>query len=166
MRELIPQATRVAALLKARRQTIAVAESSAGGLITAALLAVPGASAYMIGGAVIYTRQALRGIKGLREEALTGMRASTEAYALFEAKTVRESFGADWGVGETGAAGPTGNKYGDAAGHSCAGVSGSVERSITVETGSTDRVANMYAFAAAALVLLAEVLESSPRASG
>ncbi len=57
-------------------------------------------------------------------------------------------------MAETGAAGLTGNSYGDSAGHSCIAVAGVDEEVITVETGETDRVANMHAFAAAALELL------------
>lgn len=159
MRELLPEAEKVAALLKARNETIAVAESSAGGLITAALFAVPGASAYCRGGAVIYTRTALLALKDMREDMLAGMRPSTEAYALFKARAIRERYAAHWGVGETGAAGPTGNRYGDPAGHACLAVAGRIERATTLETGSTDRVANMYAFTLAALRLLAESLE-------
>jgi PncC family amidohydrolase len=158
MRDLIPHAEKVAALLKARGETIAVAESSAGGLINAALLAVPGASAYCLGGAVIYTRKALLGLRDMRAEMVQGMTPSTEAYALFKARAIRERFGADWGLAETGAAGPTGNRYGDAAGHSCFAVAGRVEHAATLETGSADRVANMHAFAAAALQLLARNL--------
>jgi nicotinamide-nucleotide amidase len=158
MRDLIPHAEKVAALLKARGETIAVAESSAGGLINAALLAVPGASAYCLGGAVIYTRKALLGLRDMRADMVQGMTPSTEAYALFKARAIRERFGADWGLAETGAAGPTGNRYGDAAGHSCFAVAGRIERAATLETGSDDRVANMHAFAAAALQLLAQNL--------
>jgi PncC family amidohydrolase len=160
MRELIPRADKAAALLKARKQTVAVAESSAGGLIAAALLAVPGASAYFKGGAVIYTRDAFYGIRDVREEMFSGIRAATEAYALLKARTIRNRFVADWGVGESGAAGPAGNRYGDAAGHAVFGIAGPVERSRTLETGNGDRVANMYAFAAAALDLFLEALES------
>jgi PncC family amidohydrolase len=160
MRELMPRAEKAAALLKARKHTIAVAESSAGGLIAAALLAVPGASAYFKGGAVIYTRHALLGIRDVREEMLAGVRASTEPYALLKARIIRERFIADWGVGESGAAGPTGNRYGDAPGHTVFAVAGPVERSRTLETRHGDRVANMYAFAGAALDLLIEALES------
>jgi len=160
MRDLLPLAEKVAALLKQRKATIAVAESSAGGLIAAALLAVPGASAYFIGGAVIYTRKALLGLRDVREDALTGIRASTEAYALFKARTIRERFSADWGIGESGAAGPTGNRYGDPAGHTCFAIAGQVERAATLETGSADRIANMRSFAAAALKLAAESLAS------
>jgi PncC family amidohydrolase len=158
MNELMPPAERVAALLKERGETIAVAESSTGGLISAALLAVPGASAYFLGGAVIYTRSARTVLLGIEDEALTGMRASTEAYALLLARTVRGRFATTWGVGESGATGPTGNRYGDAAGHSCLAVAGPAENVMTLETGDADRLANMYRFAAAALDLLARGL--------
>jgi PncC family amidohydrolase len=158
MRDLLPHAEKVAALLKAHKQTIAVAESSAGGLISAALLAVPGASAYFIGGAVIYTRKALLGLLPVREQMLSGFRAATEAHALFMARVIREQLKTDWGLGETGATGPTGNRYGDSAGHACIAVVGRMEHAITLETGSADRVASMHAFAAAALKLLAESL--------
>lgn len=158
MRDLLPHAEKVAVLLKDRRQTIAVAESSAGGLIAAALLAVPGASAYFIGGAVVYTRQAWHALRDFREEMLAAARPATEDHALLRARLIRERFAADWGIGETGAAGPTGNRYGDPAGHTCIAVAGRAERALTLETGSSDRVANMYAFAAAALKLMAESL--------
>jgi nicotinamide-nucleotide amidase len=160
MRELVVHAEQVARLLKARSESVAVAESSAGGLITAALLAVPGASAYCVGGAVIYTPQAWHGLRDFREELLGGFRSATEGNALARARLIRERFGASWGLGETGAAGPTGNRYGDPPGHACFAVSGRTERTKTLRTGSHDRVDNMYAFTAAALRLLEEVLDS------
>jgi nicotinamide-nucleotide amidase len=158
MQELLPLAEIIAERLKARGETIAVAESSTGGLIAAALLAVPGASAYFVGGAVVYTRQARRALLDIPDAAMTGMRASTEAYALLLARTARERFPATWALAESGAAGPTGNRYGDAAGHSCLALAGPVERSLTLETGSADRRANMRAFSAAALALLRQSL--------
>lgn len=158
MRELVAAAERVATLLKARKETVAVAESSAGGLITAALLAVPGASAYCLGGTVIYTRQAWDALRDFDEKLLGGYRSSTEQNALIRARLARDRFAASWGIGETGAAGPTGNRYGDPAGHACLAVSGRKEASITVRTGSSDRLANMHAFGAAALRLLEENL--------
>lgn len=158
MRELVAAAERVATLLKARKETVAVAESSAGGLITAALLAVPGASAYCLGGTVIYTRQAWEALRDFDEKLLGGYRSSTEQNALIRARLARDRFAASWGIGETGAAGPTGNRYGDPAGHACLAVSGRKEASITVRTGSSDRLANMHAFGAAALRLLEENL--------
>jgi nicotinamide-nucleotide amidase len=158
MRELLVHAERVAALLKERKETVAVAESSAGGLITAALLAVPGASAYCLGGTVIYTRKGWETLRDFDKKELGGFRSSTEGNALVRARIARERYGASWGVGETGAAGPTGNSYGDPAGHACLAVSGHREEVITLRTGSSDRVANMHAFAAAALELFEKVL--------
>jgi PncC family amidohydrolase len=151
---LAPLAEALAERLKARKETVAVAESSSGGLISAALLAVPGASAYFLGGAVVYTGKARISLMGLAREAVAGMRSSSEPYAQLLARTARENLGATWGLSETGAAGPTGNGYGDAAGHSCLAVSGPVEMAITLETGEADREANMEAFAKAALELL------------
>jgi nicotinamide-nucleotide amidase len=150
----------VAEKLKARGETIAVAESSSGGLISAALLAVPGASAYYRGGAVVYTAKARAALMGIPKEALEGMRSASEPYALLLARTVRENLGSDWGISETGASGPTGNPYGDAAGHTCIALSGPLEVAITLETGESDRVANMDAFTAAALDLLNRALEA------
>jgi len=127
-------------------------------LISAALLAVPGASAYFLGGAVVYTRVARRLLLDIPEEALAGIRPSTEAYALLLARGVRGRFETTWGIAETGATGPTGNRYGDAAGHACIAIAGPREASITLETGDADRVGNMRAFAAAALELFGKVL--------
>ena len=162
MPDLTPLATSVGALLKERQQTIAVADSSAGGLISAALLSVPGASAYYVGGIVSYTGGSRMTLLGISEDemAKSGMRASTEPYAALIAKTVREKFETTWAVSETGASGPTGNRYGDASGHACFAVSGPVERTITVETGSSDREANMWAFTNVALKLLETCLKA------
>ena len=158
MRELLPHAEKLAVLLKKRKQTVAIAESSAGGLIAASLLAVPGASAYFLGGGVLYTRQAWRALRDFNDDLFAEARPATEANALVRARIIRDRFGADWGIGETGAAGPTGGRYGNPAGMVCIAVAGSSERSSTIQTGSADRVANMYAFAAAALNLLADSL--------
>jgi PncC family amidohydrolase len=156
MNDLLPLAEKVAILLKARRETIAVAESSAGGLVSAALLGVPGASAYFLGGAVVYTYGARGVFLNIPEEALAGIRPATEPYALLLARTVRQRLAATWGLAETGATGPTGNRYGDPAGHACLAVAGPAERATTLETGQTGRLVNMRGFAAAALELLAQ----------
>ena len=154
MHDLMSRAERIAARLKERRETIAVAESSTGGLIAAALLSVAGASSYFLAGAVVYTQAARRSLLDIPDCAMAGLRASTEAYALLMARTARTRLGTIWALTETGASGPTGNRYGDAAGHSCIAVVGARERAVTLETGSADRRANMQAFAAAALDLL------------
>jgi PncC family amidohydrolase len=158
MRELITHAERVAALLKQRSETIAVSESSTGGLITASLLAVPGASAYCLGGIVLYTRQAWDALRDFDEAMLKGARSATEENALLRARIAKERFGATWGLGETGAAGPTGNRYGDPPGHTCIAIVGAVRSSITVRANRSDRVENMHAFAARALEVLEEAL--------
>ena len=158
MRELLPVAERIGALLKERKQTVAVAESSAGGLISAALLAVPGASAYFVGGGVFYTRQALLTVRDVTADTYKGMRGASEPWALMLARLQRERSATLWGLSECGAAGPTGNRYGDPAGHSWVAVTGPTEQSQVVSTASSDRVANMYAFAAAALALFAKIL--------
>ncbi|MGO9056430.1 MAG: CinA family protein [Candidatus Binataceae bacterium] len=162
MQDLLPRAERLAAVLKDRRETIVVAESSTGGLVSAALLSVAGASAYFLGGAVVYTLRARRSLLDIQDAAVNGMRGASEPYALLMARTARERFGASWSIAESGATGPTGNRYGDPAGHTCLAVAGAIERAVTLKTGSSDRVANMRAFAAAALDLLAECLAAAP----
>ena len=162
LQDLLPQAERIAAKLKARKETVSVAESSTAGMISAALLAIPGASAYFIGGAVVYTRQSRTELLRVTEAefaALTGITPSTEPYALLFARKIKERLATTWSVGETGPAGPTGSRYGHAAGHSCVGVIGpNGERAITVETGKDDRVDNMRVFSIAALDLLEKAL--------
>jgi nicotinamide-nucleotide amidase len=162
LQDLLPQAERIAAKLKARKETVSVAESSTAGMISAALLAIPGASAYFIGGAVVYTRQSRTELLRVTEAelaALAGITPSTEPYALLFARKIKERLGTTWSVGETGTAGPTGSRYGHAAGHSCVAVIGpGGERSLTVETGKDDRVDNMRVFSIAALDLLEKAL--------
>jgi nicotinamide-nucleotide amidase len=158
MQDLLPLAGKIGALLKQRKETIAIAESSSGGLIAAAMLSVPGASVYFIGGSVCYTRKAMREMLGVSEDAFAGIRGLTEETALVLARSARERLSATWGIGEIGAAGPTGTRYGDPAGHSSIAVVGPVERALIVETGNPDRVANMIAFAQAALKLLEQCL--------
>ncbi len=151
----------VGELLKETGGTLAVSESSCGGLISAALVAVPGASAYYVGGSVCYTRTAQQGLLNVPEAAMAGIRASSEPYAQLNARAVRERLGTTWAVSETGASGPTGNRYGDSAGHACIAVAGPVEKVITVETGQPDREANMWVFVQAALDLLEECVREN-----
>jgi nicotinamide-nucleotide amidase len=161
MEKLFEQARGVAAALVARQQTVAVAESSTGGLISAALLAVPGASAYYLGGGVIYTPRARHRLLDLKREDVRGLKSASEPYAALLAETVRRRFSATWGISETGASGPTGNPYGDAAGHSCFAIAGPLTVAQTLETGRSDRLGNMVDFAVAALALLeANILSS------
>lgn len=156
MQALLAIAEQLGVRLRARGETLAVAESSAGGLIAAVLLAQPGASAFFRGGAVVYTQQAREGLLDISPADMTGLRPATESYALLLARRCREKLGATWGLAETGATGPTGNRYGDAPGHCCFALSGPIDVVRTLETGAADRLANMRSFAATALALLAE----------
>jgi PncC family amidohydrolase len=151
----------IGALLKQRKETLAVVESSAGGLINASVLAVPGASAYYLGGLLVYTPVGREKLIGITRQDMAGMRSSSEPFAELLAARMREKLGATWALAETGAAGPTGNRYGDAAGHACFAVSGPVKAVVTLETGATEREKNMWAFARRALALLEECLRKA-----
>jgi len=162
MESLTTLGSAVGALLTERKQTLAVAESSAGGLINAALVAVPGASSYYLGGCIIYTAAGRETLLGILPQDMAGMRSASEPFARLLARRVREKLGTTWGLSETGASGPRGNRYGDPAGHACIAVSGPVETVVTVETGSGAREANMWVFARRAV----ELLESCMRKAG
>lgn len=159
MEDLLQRAERIGALLKTRGETVAVSKSSSGGLVSAALLSVSGASAFFMGGAVVYTGVARLALLGIGPAEMAGIRSASEPYALLLARTLRGRFGTSWGIAETGAAGPLGNSYGDAAGHTCLAVSGPLERVVTLETGRADRVANMQIFGGALLDLLNDALD-------
>jgi len=158
---LIAIGSAVGSLLKERKETLAVAESSAGGLINAALVAVPGASSYYLGGAIVYTLASRSALLGLSALDTANIRSASEPFAKLLARRVRDNLGATWGLSETGASGPTGNRYGDAAGHACIAVSGPVDAVITVETGSANREANMWVFARQAIALLEACLRKA-----
>jgi nicotinamide-nucleotide amidase len=161
MADLASMAATVGALLKERKQTVAVSESSTGGLVSAALLSIPGASAYFMGGGVIYTHRARETLLEIDFADHPGIRSSSEPYAALAAATIRGRLGTFWGLAETGAAGPTGNRYGDASGHTCIAVAGPVERVITLETGSPDREKNMWLFAEKTLATLEEAIRAA-----
>ena len=161
MQRLDEVAARIGAALTDRNESVAVAEGSCGGLISAALVAVPGASGFYVAGAVLYTRPAFEEILGDRRQALRGLRGASGEFSLAIARIAREQFGSTWAIGESGASGPTGNRYGDAAGHAALAVSGPVEKTQIVETGLVDRQENMWRFAAAALALVERALAES-----
>src|ERR1700716_406958 len=158
MDESISLAEQIGRLLTDRKETTQIAESSAGGLISAALLAVPGASAYCLGSAVVYTRDARRILMDIPDHAMKGIRSASEPYEKLLASQIRHRFSTDWGLSETGATGPAGNRYGDAAGHSCMAVAGLEQSAMTLETGNADRLANMHVFASTALNFLLQNL--------
>lgn len=158
MQTILSLATQAGQLLKQRRQSIAVAESSSGGLIAAALLSVPGASKYFLGAAVVYTEQARELLLNIKPADMADMRSASQPYASLLATTVRRRFDSDWGIAETGAAGPTGNRYGDSAGHCCIALSGPIDRVDTLATGENDRFQNMLRYSEDALKMLVKEL--------
>jgi PncC family amidohydrolase len=161
---LAPLAAQAAAILKKRRETIAVADGATGGLILAGLLTVPGATSFCLGGGVIYSFKGRDLFLGLSREELSGMQSVTESYALLQARAIRDRFGADWGIAESGSAGPGKHPRGAPTGRSCIAVTGpGIAVATTVESGSEDRIHNMGTFALAALKFLNSVLENPAR---
>jgi nicotinamide-nucleotide amidase len=157
--QLTALAESAARQLRDRRETIAVAESSCGGLVSASLLSIPGASAYYVGGTVTYTRVANQAFLAGAVAVPPGLKAETEDFALYLAHAAAAKLRTTWAIGESGAAGPAGSPYGDPAGHVWVAVTGAVDSTRHLLTGSEDRSGNMVAFAAAALALLDECLD-------
>ena len=162
MEALQPMAASIAEILRAREETVAICETTAGGLVSAALLSIPGASRYYAGAAVTYTGVARSVFTGISLDDYPGVRSSSEPYAKIIAEIIRQRLGATWGIGETGAAGPGGNVYGDASGHTCIAIAGPTEYVETLETGLEDREENMWLFTKRTL----EVFESVLREAG
>jgi nicotinamide-nucleotide amidase len=160
LEELHPQALRIAALLRARGEKVAVADGATGGLIAATLLTVPGALDFFVGGGVVYSLRGRDVLFDLPREAYKGMRGATEDYALLQARAIAANFGAEWGLAESGSVGGSTHPSGAPAGRSVAAIIGPAGREVTrmIETGSDDRIANMLAFTRNALALLEDAL--------
>ena len=148
----------IAELLIARAEEVAVAESSAGGLISAALLSVPGASRYYSGGGVVYTLASRTQLAGVSPEAYANYRGTTPEMLADLLESMRERLGSDWCVGESGLAGPGAGRNGAPAGRVAIGVTGPVTRTELLETGIDDRAANMVEFTTRSLRLLRDAI--------
>jgi PncC family amidohydrolase len=158
---LATPATNVAALLRSRGDTVAVCESSAGGLVSAALLAIPGASAYYLGGGVVYTRDARRLLLDVPDDEVRHLVPLSLDYVTRCAAAIRGKLGATWGVAEIGTAGPTGSRYGAPAGMCILAVDGPVCRTRLIENAGDAREKNMWDYAGAALALLEDALRAA-----
>ncbi|MFU7528292.1 CinA family protein [Qipengyuania sp. ASV99] len=159
--DLAPQALRIAALLCARGEKLAVADGATGGLIAASLLTVPGALDFFVGGGVVYSFRARDVLFDLPREAYKGMRGASEDYALLQARAIRDNFHADWGLAESGSVGGSSHPSGAPAGRSVAALAGpGAELTHMIETGSDDRIDNMAAFTRNALNLLENTLSA------
>ena len=155
----LPLAARIAERLKARGERIAVADGATGGLLSASLLAIPGATKFYQGGGVVYSRRGRDVLFGLPDEEFTGMRSATAEYASLQARAIRDRFGAHWGIAESGSAGGSVHPLGIASGLSCAAVVGpGIDVARVTQTDSDDRLANMATFTRRALELLDEAL--------
>ncbi|MBD2841610.1 CinA family protein [Erythrobacter rubeus] len=162
LRELHPQAARIADMLRSRGEKIAVADGATGGLIAACLLTVPGALKFYVGGGIVYSFKARDVLFELPRDAYKGMRSATDEYAMLQARAIRDRLGAEWGIAESGSAGSSKHPMGVASGRSVAAVAGpATERLGTVETASDDRIANMDAFTRNALDLLEAALSAA-----
>ena len=162
MQDLHPQALRIAALLRTRGEKVAVADGVTGGMIAASLLTVPGALDFFVGGGIVYSLRARDVLFDLPREAYKGARGASEDYALLQARAIRDNFGADWGIAESGSVGGSSHPSGAPAGRSCSAVVGpdGFEFVRVTETGSDDRIANMEAFTRAALATLDDALKA------
>ena len=158
MDRLAEHTIRIKQLLSEHHHSVAVAEGAAGGLISAGLLSTPGASAFFVAGAVLYTRQGFRDFLGDRKHRMRGLRGASEPFSIELARIAREKFDCTWAIAESGAAGPAGNRYGDPPGHAAIAIAGPAERTITVETKIDDRSENMWRFAESAFDLFIATL--------
>lgn len=160
--ELAVLGAEVGDLLKARGEKVAVIDGATGGLVSAALVSVPGATRFFASGGVVYSLRGRDLLLDLPREELATMRSVTESYALLQAGRFRERLGVAWGLAETGSAGPNMHPFGVESGASAIAVVGpGVERSVTLRTGLDDRISNMFAFAHGALCLLRDVLREA-----
>jgi nicotinamide mononucleotide (NMN) deamidase PncC len=98
----------------------------------------------------------------LPREAYKGMRGASQDYALLQARAIRDNFGAEWGLAESGSVGGSSHPSGAPAGRSVAALVGPAgeEHTRLLETASDDRIANMAAFTRNALALLEDALSA------
>jgi PncC family amidohydrolase len=98
-------------MLRARGQTLAIAESVAGGLLTSRVVDVSGSSDYLLGGIVAYSNEAKKEFLGVNNDILTKHGAVSEEVALAMAEGVCVRFKATYGLSNTGIAGPGGGTF-------------------------------------------------------
>ena len=155
-------AQEIAALLTGRGETVAVAESTTGGLISAALLWVPGASRYYRGGGVLYTLNSRIALAGMSPDLYANYQGTTAEMLTALAETMRSRLDATWAIAESGLAGPTPGRSGAPAGRTTIAVAGPVARTTVIETGNADRGDNMAAFTTHSLRFLRDALLDAP----
>lgn len=157
-------AQEIASLLTDRGETISVAEATTGGLISAALLWVAGASRYYVGGGVVYTLKSRTGLAGVPAEEYANYRGTTPELLASLAGSMRQRLGTTWCIAESGLAGPTGGRAGAPAGRTTIGVAGPVSRTTVIETGISDRGENMVEFTTHSLRFLRDAIREAAAA--
>ena len=152
----------IASLLTERGQTVAVAEATTGGLISAALLWVAGASRYYAGGGVLYTLNSRTALAGVPASLFENYRGTTPEIISAMAEAMRVRLGATWCIAESGLAGPTTGRSGLPPGRTTIGVAGPVSRTEVIETGlGEDREANMVEFTTRSLRMLRDAIREA-----
>ncbi|KAI1861178.1 hypothetical protein JX265_009797 [Neoarthrinium moseri] len=158
IREILQEVT---SFLKSRNETVSVAETAAGGLISSSLLSAPGASGYYKGGLTLYTLPSRIAYAGWTQESIKGYRGPTTDIVTGLAKHVRKDLDSTYTISESGTAGPTGGDTPNRTpGYLALAVDcekGTFVRELNTGLG-TDRVANMKRFAVEALKLLKDVM--------
>ena len=139
-------AQEIASMLTERGETVAVAESTTGGLVSAALLWVAGASRYYRGGGVLYTLDSRIALVGVPAELYANYQGTTAEMLATLAEAMRVRLSATWAIAESGLAGPTAGRSGVTPGRTTIAVAGPRAGATRIETGLADRGDNMTAF--------------------
>ena len=139
-------ALEIAGVLTGRSETVAVAESTTGGLVSAALLWVAGASRYYRGGGVLYTLDSRIALAGMSPDLYANYQGTTPEILAALAEAMRARLSATWAIAESGLAGPTAGRSGVAPGRTTIALAGPIARTIRIETGLADRGENMATF--------------------
>ncbi|MGV8909197.1 MAG: CinA family protein [Propionicimonas sp.] len=160
------RAARIVAALKTRGELLATAESLTGGLLGAAITAVPGASAVYLGGVVAYATAMKHSLAGVDAVLLADAGPVSERTAIALANGVRAATGADWAAATTGVAGPD-PQDGHQPGEVWVGLAGPLRPSNAVRYDfSGDRGAVREATVVAALELLAGAIAAATSGRG
>lgn len=158
--------TEVTSLLKSRGETISIAETAAGGLISSSLLSQPGASGYYKGGLTLYTLPSRIAYAGWTKETIANYSGPTTDIVSGLAKHVRRDLESTYTLSESGTAGPTGGQTENRRpGYVALAVDcerGTFTREVKTGLGG-DRVANMVQFAVEGLTLLRDVISGDAK---
>ena len=161
MEELPDILLKISRILTKRKETVSVTETSTGGLISAGLLSVPGASSYFVGGVIPYARSVRGDLLNITKDKVVGLSPMSEEMAMSFAQNTKQKMQTDWAIAELGIAGPRGSVYGFEPGSCVVGISGPRSSSTFIRTGKDRRHENMALFRNSALALFADALSEA-----